>query len=139
MSVSPVTVTDLHDAIATDQAYTHTCALRASGNVSCWGQAGFDGSSTTSGDGGIAYDLKPMNAAAGIRSVTLGWYHSCALHSDYTVTCWQNTMRISVPGVTSAVAMASDANRNCVALRDGTVNCFGATGVAETVPSIVLW
>jgi alpha-tubulin suppressor-like RCC1 family protein len=96
-------------AIATGTA--HTCALTIAGGVQCWG-AGDDGQI---GDGLSIDQLTPkqvLGLVSGISMVTAGDFHSCALTTADTVSCWGlnthgqlgngTTVRSAVPdGVTA--------------------------------------
>jgi len=66
-------VTPNVDAPAVSVGLLHTCALRASGEVACWGDNGFG----------------QTNAPAGtFRSVSVGVLHTCALRESGEVACW---------------------------------------------------
>jgi len=123
---------NIANAIATDNSYTHSCALRTDGQVACWGQG--DGSRTTTADGGIPIDLTPAFVDRDCRAISAGIYDSCALRSAGAIDCWglyAGKTPTAISGITNAVAIASDGGRNCALLSDGTIYCFSATGAAE--------
>src|SRR5204863_3023027 len=64
----------------------HTCILRASGQVRCWGSNAFgqvgDGTTTDRHAPTITADL------AGVTAIAVGAFHSCALRPDGEVFCW---------------------------------------------------
>jgi alpha-tubulin suppressor-like RCC1 family protein len=138
-SAVPVAVSGLTDAIATAQAYTHSCALRANGWVMCWGQQGFDGNGQV---GSGTDDLSPVLVTMGARAISLQLYDSCVLRATGGVDCWGSdagATPTAVSGISNAVALASEGNRGCALLDDGTIACFSASRALETPPNIDLW
>ena len=76
----------------------HTCALKNSGEVLCWG----NGTSGRLGDGNTATSLYPVRVIdlgessggrplRGIRQVSTGSFHACALTYDEKALCWGAT------------------------------------------------
>jgi alpha-tubulin suppressor-like RCC1 family protein len=128
----------------------HTCAVRDSGSVSCWGngasgQLGY-GNTQNIGDDENVGSAGPVSLGGDAVEVVTGTNHSCALLGDGTVRCWGlnssgqlglgNTKNIGddeVPttasavnlGGTSAIQIAAGANHTCALLADGTVRCWG--------------
>ena len=70
--------------------YSHTCALISDGTVTCWG----NNYSGQLGDGSTTNSNLPVAVTGGalagktVTDITAGYYHTCALISDGTVTCW---------------------------------------------------
>ena len=68
----------------------HTCALISDGTVTCWGWNGYG----QLGDGSNTARNVPVAVTGGaltnktVTQITAGDYHTCALISDGTVTCW---------------------------------------------------
>lgn len=73
--------------IAITAGRQHTCALSSSGGVYCWGY-------NTDGELGLGSTSSSVLTApntpvmTGVVQVTAGYYHTCALTSLGTVTCW---------------------------------------------------
>ena len=79
----------------------HTCALRSSGSVACWG-SNWGGESTPPTKGYFT-------------AVAAGLYHSCALRSDGQAVCWgdNNYGQTSVPAGERFTAIAAGSTHSC--------------------------
>ena len=67
----------------------HTCALGVDDAVYCWG----DNSSGQLGDGTTTDRTTPVavlvgDGLTGVRSISAGSFHTCAISDDYTTYCW---------------------------------------------------
>jgi alpha-tubulin suppressor-like RCC1 family protein len=94
---------------------SHTCAIGADGNLSCWGENGSGQSAVPAGLGSVT-------------QVSAGGNHTCALKSDRTVACWGDNYyrQTVVPAGLGPVTQVSAGNNNaCVVRSDGTVVCWG--------------
>lgn len=91
----PVRVAEIDDAVQVSAGLFHTCALRASGQIACWGSNAFG----RLGDGFLNHgnicgdaDCSPApRRVAGIedgRQVAAGRLHTCALEGPTGVRCW---------------------------------------------------
>jgi alpha-tubulin suppressor-like RCC1 family protein len=133
-----------------------TCARLGTGEVVC---AGADSYGRLGTPKATAPALTPVNvetAAApdpdagadagpttvplgGVKRISVGFGHSCAVYGPDTVACWgngaegevgrvittQNTaFDVTLPG--PAVDVATGADHTCAVLQDGTVRCWGA-------------
>ena len=124
---------------------SHSCALQATGAMSCWG-------SNSAGQIGTASSLPthPTPAAvAGLSEnviqVAAGATHSCALLGDGTVRCWGKNSsgqlgdgdfldfdkERRVIGLTDVVAVSSGTSHTCALLADHTVRCWGDNSRGE--------
>jgi alpha-tubulin suppressor-like RCC1 family protein len=72
--------------------YAHTCAVASNNLVYCWG---FDSSGQLGDDAllldeprPVAVDTSGALAGKSINSISMGWYHSCAMTSDNKPYCW---------------------------------------------------
>ncbi len=87
-AASPVAVAALGTSVrqASISAF-FGCALRIDGGVSCWGNNALG----ELGDGSYADHLTPAPVPAlgsGVKAVSAGFDHACALKTDGTLWCW---------------------------------------------------
>ncbi|RDV37712.1 hypothetical protein DV096_11360 [Bradymonadaceae bacterium TMQ3] len=116
----------------------HSCALRTSGEVWCWGlndksQLG------VSGTQGATTPRQVFNLPA-TRRISAGYDHTCALTLDGDVYCWGRNDRgqlgrgsTGLAGLAQRVHLPADAVdvaagwlHTCAALVNGTTHCWGA-------------
>src|SRR5262245_18033461 len=87
-SATPVNVSGLSSEVAAvSVGVQYSCALTTAGGVRCWGA----GTSGQLGDGQQASSstpVTPTGLGSGVRSVSAGYAHACALLDDGTVRCW---------------------------------------------------
>ncbi|MGH2958502.1 MAG: RCC1 domain-containing protein, partial [Solirubrobacterales bacterium] len=86
LAATPVSVTGLTDAVAVSVGGSHTCAVRETGSIACWGYNHLG----QLGDGSTATASTPV-AVTGISNATAvaaGAGHTCALLETGVVTCW---------------------------------------------------
>ena len=119
--------------------YEHTCVLRISAGVACWGanSTGQLGDGTTT-DRSFPVDVS--NLGSGVRAIAAGGFHGCALTVSGGVLCWgsneygqlgngantDSSVPVDVVGLASGVAAISVGwSSTCVVTTDGEVKCWG--------------
>jgi alpha-tubulin suppressor-like RCC1 family protein len=147
---SPQDVFNLSDAVSVDAGGAHTCAVRAAGNVVCWG----DGLSGQLGTGSLSSATTPRSVAglSGVAQVASGDGHTCARRTVGTLACWgDNTngqlgrgdlvpspIAVNVPGVTDATSIVSGSAFSCALRAGGTGSCWGENLYGQIGNAVVL-
>jgi len=122
----------------------HTC-IAEGGAVECWGANG----SGQLGDGTHTMRLTPVSVVGlpgGVAGLTAGRFHTCALLTDGSISCWGDnrfgqlgdgtgvdrsrpTPVVALGGPATAIAAGS--YHTCALLTDGTVECWGDNTTAQ--------
>jgi alpha-tubulin suppressor-like RCC1 family protein len=91
MSLTPKLVPNLDSVVTLSAGMEHVCALKADRTVWCWG----DNSEKQVGNGATADQRSPAQVKltsttylTSVRSLSAGYYQSCAVKTDNTVWCW---------------------------------------------------
>ncbi len=129
----------------------HTCAVLATGAVSCWG-AGAAGQLGHGAATSAAAPPPPFDLPSKVTAIAAGDDFSCALLADGRVVCWGSGARgqLGTGDITSraapgaavalsgkATAIAAGNGHACVVLENRTLACWGANeagqlGVGDT-------
>ena len=117
----------------------HTCVLRSSGSVECWGSD----SNGQLGDGNCCSSNNTPTAVPGLPSVQHLYARgneTCVLAADGSARCWgyddsyrlgngQSTYSVSSPvtvmGLAGAMSISMGFDANCARKSDGSVACWG--------------
>ena len=97
-SAVPVEVQGVNDATQITAGVGHTCALRQTGTITCWGNndSGQLGNGTTDSSS-VPVEVLGVNDAT---QITAGGSHenghTCALRQDGTITCWGNNRSVQL-------------------------------------------
>jgi hypothetical protein len=138
---------DLADVRAVVAGANHTCVLRSSRGVACWGDD-LDGQSSGSGRSGEATRIVEVPGLGPSTSVCAGDHHSCALGDDGRVRCWgRNREREAnpasdaeiigptvVPFGARASAIACGGTATC-AIASGRAHCWGSISIGYGAPA----
>lgn len=129
----------LPDATALGSGLWHTCALRTSGLLACWGRGDYG----QLGNGAMTGATTPSSVpgVGSVISVAGGTAHTCAAEESGRVWCWgansagqvgdgtsmntrpSRTLVVGVAG--SAVEVAAGDQHSCARLATGRVQCWG--------------
>ena len=138
-------VTGLTDAVslATSSTSHHQCALRATGEIACWGR----NSSGELGDGTSTDSSLPVTVAglADATRLAVGRIHSCAVRATGELVCWGDNANGQLgdgtktnsgapvsTGITDAVEVAAGLASTCARRATGEVLCWGANNFGQT-------
>ncbi len=126
--------------VAVSAGSGHTCGLTATGGVMCWG-SNFNGQL---GDGTTTDRYTPVpvkGLGAGVKAVSAGSTHTCALLTSGGIKCWGNNnhgqlgdgtkinrwIPVDVIGLTSGVAAIEAGGLDtCAVTIHGGAKCWGA-------------
>jgi alpha-tubulin suppressor-like RCC1 family protein len=138
--LAPVAVEDIQDAVTLAGGETDlSCVLRQSGAVYCWG-SNFNGQLGA----GLpdSYKTAPVAVVGltnGVRSISAGGNHACAVKENGHVVCWgrnsngqlgDGTFNLSntpveVDGITNAESVAAGGGHTCIVTTGGAAKCWG--------------
>lgn len=127
-----------NDATEVATGYYHSCAIRESGALVCWGWNGYgqigDGSTTTR-----STPVSSTGMTSSVSDVALGYAHTCVVRGGAARCFGMNSYGqlgnnstthsstwVSVSGLTSGVvAVAAGENHSCALRSTGEVRCWG--------------
>jgi alpha-tubulin suppressor-like RCC1 family protein len=121
-----------------------SCAVTVEGAAMCWGENYYgqigDGAQFSGGSGidhSAPRDVDGLST--GVRDITAGQEHACAVKSDGSVWCWgynnyfqlgdgttiTRIRPVQVTGISNAVAVDSGEQHSCALTASGAVFCWG--------------
>ncbi len=121
----------------------HTCAITSGQGVACWG-SNVDGQLGDSRATPVHFTPFVIPALTGVRALTAGRDHTCALLNGGSVKCWginsngelgdgtkaQRVGPVAVVGLTDAVEVRSFWGHTCARRSGGGIRCWGANSGA---------
>ena len=103
--------------VAVSAGSVHTCAIRASGELECWGD----------NDRG-----KADPPAGSFSAVSAGVWHTCAIRDTGTIECWGFNGNGEADAPTSSFSAVSAGPAHTCAIRDtGAIECWGSNDKLE--------
>ncbi len=123
-----------------DVGNIHSCALLKTGAVKCWGHNGDGQIGLGANSGLIVAPTEVPGLQRGVRSLSVGGNHACALLDDGRVKCWGSNGNHqagpgagpkpvtpqNIPGLESEItALAAGYAHTCALSRNGAVQCWG--------------
>jgi alpha-tubulin suppressor-like RCC1 family protein len=130
-------LTPATSAVAVTSGNVHSCALLATGGVSCWGWNQDyllgDGTTINRDSPTPVVGIDGSTPAATAVSVSTSSLHNCAVLGNGTVKCWgweigDPTVVSGIDGQTprtTAVTVSAGHIFTCAVMGDGTVKCWG--------------
>jgi alpha-tubulin suppressor-like RCC1 family protein len=133
----PIIVTSEESFSSVSVGGHHTCAIKTDGSLWCWGHNGYG----QVGDGTNTNRNSPTQVpgmSSGVSSISLGWYHSCAIKTDGSLWCWgnneygqlgdrsyenKNSPVQIMPSEVSSVSAGG--HHTCAVKTDGSLWCWG--------------
>ena len=155
---SPRSIQGIADVQSVEVGYETTCALLSDGTAKCWGDgaAGMMGNGTTGVSPTPVTSPTPVLRISDIAQMTVGDLHVCARRKTGDVACWgsdyegqqgdgnigcdggscvipgrERDYPTTLPGITGATDIAARGRHTCVALQDGTVECWGTESAPD--------
>lgn len=137
LAKEPVHPRDLKDAVAISVGDSHTCAVRKTKQMVCWGSNW----SGELGDGSQERRLSPVPVQLldDATAVSAGYHHTCARRSSGKVVCWGENRSgqlgagtpgargmVEVQGLSDATAIAAGDEVSCAMQAAGAAMCWGS-------------
>ena len=101
----------------------HTCAIKAGGTPTCWGNNDYGWQATI-----------PAGTGTGTQ-ITTGGYHTCAIQTGGTPACWgaSGSGQTTIPTGTATVTQITAGNMHTCAIQTGgTPACWGYNNSGQT-------
>ena len=140
-NLTPITVSNITNAISVNAGFNHTCAVLETREVQCWGEGRKLGDGTTNGSS------EPVSVIGITNAVSVGvrFSHTCAMLETGKIKCWGSntwgelgfTIPTYVPGagrslepvfvddITNAVSVGVGSSHTCAVLETGEIKCWG--------------
>lgn len=158
--MTPVAVAGMSSGVvAVAAGDLHTCALSATGSVSCWGWNDYGQTGTQANGGGSHVPVSVPGVSTKVVDLVAAGDHTCALSSDVGVQCWGNeedgelgndagaSVPVPVPFDVSSLppiaAITADFVGTCALTQTGSVACwghgqFGSTPTTDTLTPVTV-
>lgn len=130
---------------AISAGYVHTCGIKTDNTLWCWGQNldGQLGIGSTSPF--VSYTALQVTGGGSWKSVSTGYYHTCAIKTDDTAWCWgrnnggavgdnsttQRNSPTAVNGGGTWKMISAGTAQTCGIKSDDTARCWGYNDVGQ--------
>ena len=132
-------IVDVNDALHIAAGQYHTCIVRTSGKVACWGENADGQIGTGVANGPPITKPTDVGGISDAIGITCGASFTCALRSGGGVLCWGNGLGgqlgtgtkqiqpspVAVSTLPNAVAISAGESHACAVKADGKVACWG--------------
>lgn len=146
----PAPVRKLKDVQSITVGEFHACALHQDETVSCWGYD-LQGRAYAGQSGGEYLSPQKLQGLRGVKSITAGSSHSCAVLADETVRCWGNNGYgqlgggtnepqsgfVTVQGLQDARLVRAGEVSACALVSDESVQCWGSNQSGQLGDSVL--
>ena len=145
-SPTPTAVAGIDSAIDITAGRNHSCVLLNGGKVNCWGSNILRQLGNRRFRRGASNKPVDVDGVSNATAISAGFFHTCAVLADGTVTCWSASyvkdffgIRLSnspsapaqVVGIPTVKAFMSGGGHNCAIVSDGSALCWGANGAGQ--------
>ena len=98
--------------IAISASSAHTCAIRTSGEIECWGEN---------------YDGQTDDPPGSFRAVSAGSAHTCAIRTSGEIECWGSNYggRTDAPPGSFTAVSAGSGHTCAIRTSNGAIECWG--------------
>ena len=141
-------VSGISDAVKVGVGATHACALRATGDVLCWGQDqrfqlgnGYQEASNKPAPSAVTVDSEGLVPLTSAVDLAVGRDHACAIRDDGSIWCWgyngdgqlatgdnQGSGYALQSLASRALSLVAGEGHTCTVTVDGRVECWGWNG-----------
>ena len=113
-------IVEVERFVSIDTGDVHTCGMRNTGQVECWGDDRF-GQSTPS--------------AGTFASISTGGFHTCGMRNTGQVECWgDDNFGQSTPPAGTFASVGTGRLHTCGMRNTGQVECWGDDGFGQSTP-----
>lgn len=111
---------------------SHSCAIKTDDTIACWGSNQYHQSDPRTARYATIADFNGLRTAR-YTAVAAGGFHSCAIKTDQTITCWgSNSQHQSEPYTGRYTAIAAGGSHTCAIKTDGAIACWGKNWDGQT-------
>ena len=111
----------------------HTCGLRTSGKIACWGLNGIPYYDPEADEARILETGQTDAPPGNFRAVAAGWTHTCAIRENEEIACWGNNDNGQTDAPAgSFTAVSASFYYTCAIRENGEIACWGRNHNGQT-------